>query len=120
VVGISLARAFQPPHDAIHHPLQPPGSTTPAQRDLHGAQQLSRSNGSRCPVVFTTRQLAQLHALERREAGAQFGHRRRARIRAALSSVGRESLTCVSSFAQNGQRMTAPSLFSPRLYYFRP
>jgi hypothetical protein len=80
---------------------------------------LSRSNGSRWPVVFTTVSSRSCTRSKVVKRAPQFGHCRRRRI-AALSSVGRESLTCVSSFAQNGQRMTAPSLFSPRLYYFRP
>jgi hypothetical protein len=37
---------------------------------------------------------------------------RRRRI-AELSSVGRESLTCVSGFAQYGHRMRIPSPYQP-------
>src|SRR5262245_21832441 len=35
-LDLVLARAFQPPHDAIHHPLQPlPVDGALAERDLH-------------------------------------------------------------------------------------
>ncbi len=69
---------------------------------------LSRSKGSRCPfflITVSSRNCTRSKVVKR---AAQFGQNRRRRI-AARSSVGRESLTWVSSHPQNGQRIR-PSL----------
>src|ERR1700761_5694003 len=69
---------------------------------------LSRSNGSRWPVFLTTvssRSCTRSNVVKR---AAQLVQNRRRRI-AERSSVGRESLTWVSSKPQNGQRIPPPS-----------
>src|SRR6185437_9979431 len=65
---------------------------------------LSRSKGSRCAFFFTTVNSRSCTRSKVVKRAAQFGHCRRRRI-APRSSVGRESLTWVSSQPQNGQRM---------------
>src|SRR5690349_19293038 len=76
---------------------------------------LSRSKGSRWPFFLSTVSSRNCTRSKVVKRAAQFGQNRRRRI-AARSSVGRESLTCVSSHPQNGQRIR-PSLrcFPPTL-----
>src|SRR3546814_2079351 len=65
---------------------------------------LSRSNGAFRPfflITVSSRSWMRSKVVKR---APQLGQKRRRRI-AELSSVGRESLTCVSSFPQNGQRI---------------
>src|SRR5271169_6275856 len=67
---------------------------------------LSRSKGSRCPcflITVNSRSCTRSKVVKR---AAQFGQNRRRRI-APRSSVGRESLTWVSSLPQNGQRISS-------------
>src|SRR5215469_4377641 len=75
---------------------------------------LSRSKGSRWPfflITVSSRSCTRSNVVKR---AAQFGQNRRRRI-AARSSVGRESLTCVSSHPQNGQRIRPSLACSPAL-----
>ena len=69
---------------------------------------LSRSNGARRPFFFTTvssRSCTRSKVVKRAAAGRAVARRRRI---AALSSVGRMSFTWVSSWPQNGQRISVP------------
>jgi hypothetical protein len=68
---------------------------------------LSRSKGWRCPVLLSTVSSRSWTRSKVVKRAPQLGHCRRRRI-AELSSVGRESLTWVSSFPQNGQRIYTP------------
>src|SRR6185436_6498759 len=67
----------------------------------------SRSKGSRWPLLFTTTSSRNCTRSKVVKRAPQLVHCRRLRI-AELSSVGRESLTWVSSFPQNGQRIHYP------------
>ena len=71
---------------------------------------LSRSNGARWPFFLTTVSSRSCTRSKVVKRAAALGQSRRRRI-AALSSVGRESFTWVSSWPQNGQRIVCP----PRL-----
>src|SRR5690242_19851862 len=65
---------------------------------------LSRSKGSRWPFFLTTVSSRSCTRSKVVKRAALLGQCRRRRM-AARSSVGRESLTCVSSLPQNGQRI---------------
>ena len=105
---LALARAFEPAHDAVDHALDALGLDRPlAQRERDRARELVAVERHALAVLLHHGELAQLHPLEGGEARAAGGQKRRRRI-AALSSVGRESFTWVSSWPQNGQRIRSP------------
>mgnify|MGYP007000128774 CR=1 len=58
-------------------------------------------------ILFDHREFAQLNPFKGVKRAPHAGQARRRRIE-ALSSVGRESFTCVSLLPQNGQRMASP------------
>src|SRR5438445_3356322 len=69
---------------------------------------LSRSNGTRRPLRLITRSSRSCTRSKVVKRKLQARHTRRRRM-TEESSVGRESLTCVSRLAQFGQRISVPS-----------
>src|SRR5262249_1654665 len=69
--NVALARALQPPHDAVDDTLEPIGIDRPlAQGHLHRAHQLVAIEGFALAGALDHGQLAQLDPLEGGEAGA--------------------------------------------------
>src|SRR5690349_4536837 len=71
---VGLARAFELTHDRVDDALDAVGLDRPfAQRGLHRARQLVAIEGLALAVLLDHGELAQLHALEGREARRAIG-----------------------------------------------
>ncbi len=106
--NVRFAATFQLAHNTRYHTLHPFGLNRPfAQRDLQRPYQLVAVKRFALAVALDDGEVTQLHTLKRGKARPHAGQNRRRRI-AAASSVGRESLTCVSSLPQTDSACLLP------------
>ena len=117
---LGLAGAFELPHDARYHALDPVGLDRPlAQRDLDRAHAACRDRTAPAVPIASrpcsSRNCTRSKVVKRPPQSGQWRRRRMAEP----SSEGRLSFTWVSLLLQNGQRITPPGSLggasSPRL-----